>query len=207
MSWNEMKTANNNPEIFTFKAIGVLFVVFLSMAFEENSVQARETLEQKNEALVSWVEEKITPTREWLEGYVELAEQWVQKQSAKVQPSSKYPAESGAVDSKRNESAKGILGRVNRDEFDKAVAKVKRNYDGVILSVKRLDLETVKYRIKILLHSGKVHTVSVDSEESEKDNQTMERVESAGLEGGSTDVIAINREDDDFIETNGENYR
>ena len=202
-----MKTAINSPEIFTFKTIGVLFVVFLAMAFGVNSAQARETFEQKNEALVSWVEEKITPTREWLEGYVEIAEQWVQKQSAKVQPSSKYPSEPGPVDSKRNESAKGILSRVNRDEFDKAVAKVKKNYDGVILSVKRLDLETVKYRIKILLHSGKVHTVSVDSEDGEKENQAIDQVESAGLEEGSADVVAVNRDDDDFIEAKGENYR
>ncbi|PCJ21978.1 MAG: hypothetical protein COB04_02035 [Gammaproteobacteria bacterium] len=178
----------------------VFVLVFLMLGV--SSAQARETLEQKNEALVSWVEEKISPTREWLEKYVEQAEEWVERQSEKVKSehaARHFPEPEVSGEGKNNEPPRKILKRVNRDEIDKAIEKVKKNYDGIILSVKRLDLETVKYRIKILLHTGKIKTVSVEGD-------SAVAVEGSTADG-SADVVAASAGEEGLLDVDTRRIR
>ena len=165
---------NNSPltlgqSCLSISPIFLVIVIVLSYCLLHRVASANEDeVTRKEDPLVAWVEDKISPTRSWVEKQLETVEAWVRLRVRRMYPqdndaSAKPQDVSFEADSSRH---KGLLSRVNKEEFEHAMEKVKARYDGVVLSARRLDLETVKYRFKILLKSGEIQTVSVEGQDA-----------------------------------------
>ena len=111
--------------------------------------------ETKNNPVAEWLEVTLSPVSQWLRG---LRRSVSDKESL---------AGDSIMQGVENPSSSAYLSAPSSKKLNQAIAAAADQYQGILLSVKRLTIEQAIYRIKILRQSGELRTLDYSEEQDQ----------------------------------------
>jgi hypothetical protein len=124
----------------------------LSPIFTATDGQNEDT---KSSSVSEWLETALSPVYQWLRGF-------------RRSDSDKQSLTGGtAAKEEENPSSDAHLSGLSSTKLNQAVTAAADQYQGVLLSVKRLTIEQAIYRIKILRESGELRTLDYSEEQDQ----------------------------------------
>lgn len=111
------------------------------------------------------VDTERNPVAEWLEVTLNPVYQWLR--GLRRSHSEKQSLDSNVTGKEENLPFANQLADISSKKLNQAITAATDQYQGVLLSVKRLTLEQAIYRIKILRQSGELHTLDYSEEQDE----------------------------------------
>ena len=108
---------------------------------------------------------KSNPVAEWLEVTLNPVYQWLR--GLRRSNSEKLSLESDVTGKEGGLPSASQLADISSKKLNQAIAAATDQYQGVLLSVKRLTIEQATYRIKILRQSGELRTLDYSEEQDQ----------------------------------------